>query len=216
MGSRSELPTDDEGPVREVQIRPFLLGAYEVTFAEYDRFAAATGRYRPNDSGRGRGSHPVVDVTWNDASAYAAWLSRETGKRYRLPSEAEWEYAARAGTTSAYWWGHGAATGRAVCFDCGSPWDRRSTAPVGSFPPNPFGLYDTAGNVMEWVEDCYTPHYRGAPTDGSPRHDGDCSRRVARGGSFSKPARSLRSAARTALAVDTRLDGLGFRVARQL
>lgn len=205
---------NDFGPAHDVQVASFLLGAYEVTFEEYDRFARATGRPLPKDFGWGRGRQPVVGVSWDDARAYAAWLGRETGQAYRLPSEAEWEYAARAGGRGSYWWGFGLEQNRAVCLDCGSRWDNRSPAPVGSFAPSPFGLYDTAGNVMEWVADCYEPGYRGAPQDGSARSDGACTSQVARGGAFNKPSSSMRAYVRARFAPETRLDMLGFRIAR--
>jgi formylglycine-generating enzyme required for sulfatase activity len=206
--------TTDFGPAREVEIAPFAIGVYEVTFEEFDRFARATGRSLPKDFGWGRRNRPVVGVSWSDTRAYASWLSRETGRAYRLPSEAEWEYAARAGGRGSYWWGFGLEPNRAVCFDCGSAFDARSTAPVGSFSPSPFGLYDTAGNVMEWVADCYVAGYRDAPADGTPRLDGGCAARVARGGAFNKPASSMRTYFRARFAPETRLDMLGFRIAR--
>jgi formylglycine-generating enzyme required for sulfatase activity len=214
MGGHSLSGEPDEHPEHQVQVRGFLIGANEVTFADYDRFARAAGRRLPDDFGWGRGRRPVVDVSWVDAQAYAQWLSRQTGRRYRLPSEAEWEYAARGGTQSSYWWGGGPQPGRALCFNCGSTWDGRSTAPVGSFEPNPYGLYDTAGNVLEWTADCYRPSYEGAPADGSAWDQAPCDGRVARGGAFDKPAKSLRSTARAQLGPDTRLNMLGFRVAR--
>ncbi|AGA92268.1 hypothetical protein Thimo_3612 [Thioflavicoccus mobilis 8321] len=215
MGHDS-LTRDDHGPAHELALSGFLIGVHEVTFSDYDRFARATRRRLPNDFGWGRGRRPVVDVTWQDANAYAEWLSRQTGERYRLPSEAEWEFAAAGGTTTLYWWGSYPGTGRAVCFDCGTPWDNRSTATVATFPPNPFGLYDTAGNAAEWVADCYYPSYFGAPAAGRPWEAGDCEQRVVRGGAFSRPAKSMRPFARSHLAPSTRLDMLGFRVARDL
>lgn len=214
MGKAGALPNDDAAPEREVRVDGFLLGATEVTFAEYDRFARATAGRLPSDFGWGRGRRPVVDVNWSDAQAYAKWLSRQTGRRYRLPSEAEWEYAASAGRRSSFWWGYRPEPGRAVCFDCGTQWDNRSTAPAGSFAPNPLGLYDTAGNALEWVEDCYHPNYLGALSDGQPWADNRCRFRVARGGAFNKPASSMRSTARHRFAPDTRLNMLGFRLAR--
>jgi formylglycine-generating enzyme required for sulfatase activity len=208
------LAGGDTGPEREVRVGAFGIGIQEVTFEHYDRFARAAGRRLPDDFGWGRGDRPVVGVSWSDAQAYVDWLSRQTGQRYRLPSEAEWEFAARGGGRGSYWWGFGLEPGRAACFDCGSPFDSRSTAPVGSFPPSAYGLYDTAGNVMEWVADCYHPSYEGAPPDGQAREDGDCRLRVARGGAFNKPSASMRAYARTKLDPDTRLNNLGFRVAR--
>ncbi len=214
MGRRRAVPNDDAGPAREVRLDGFLIGATEVTFEEYDRFVDATGRRSPNDFGWGRGRRPVVDVSWEDARAYAQWLSRRTDKRYRLPSEAEWEFAAAAGTRTSFWWGYETGRGRAACFDCGSEWDNRSSAPVGSFYPNPLGLQDTAGNVMEWVEDCYHHNYVGAPLSGQPRGGGNCRFRVARGGAFNKPAKSMRATTRKRFVPETRINNLGFRLAR--
>ena len=215
MGSPGLAGEPDERPEHEVRIGGFLMSAHEVTFADYDRFARSTGRRLPEDFGWGRGRRPVVDVSWTDAQAYAYWLSRQTGRTYRLPSEAEWEYAARAGTQSSYWWGLNADAGRAQCFDCGTAWDNgRSTAPVGSFEANPFGLWDTAGNVLEWTADCYQPTYEGAPADGSAWDQQPCTARVARGGAFNKPAKSMRSAARAQFAPEARINMLGFRLAR--
>ena len=214
MGNNS-LSGGDMGPEREVQVGPFAIGAYEVTFAQYDSFVRATGRRFPDDFGWGRGDRPVVGVSWSDAEAYSDWLTRQTGKRYRLPSEAEWEYAARAGGRGSYSWGFGMEPGRAVCFDCGTQWDNRSTAPVGSFAASAFGLYDTAGNAQEWVADCYSPGYEGAPVDGRPQLDGDCAYRVARGGAYNKPSASMRAYVRAKLVPESRLNMLGFRVARE-
>ncbi len=214
MGGKPGPDTLDEQPTREVSVAPFSIGRYEVSFDEYDRFARATGRSLPDDGGWGRGARPVINVSWDDARAYARWLSGQTGANYRLPSEAEWEYAARGGTSARYWWGYAGDNGRAVCFDCGSSWDNLSTAPVGSLEPNPFTLYDTAGNAMEWVEDCSNRDYRGAPVDGGPWLSGDCGQRMVRGGAFSKPLSTLRSAARSRLPKQSRFNMLGFRLAR--
>lgn len=211
---RNTLAGGDTGPEHPVRIGTFAIGQNEVTFDQYDQFARATGRGLPRDFGWGRGDRPVVGVSWSDAEAYVNWLSRQTGHRYRLPTEAEWEYAARAGGRGSYWWGFGLEPGRAACFDCGSPWDNKSTAPVGSFLPSPYGLYDTAGNVMEWVADCYHPSYEGAPMEGRARLEGDCRLRVARGGAFNKPSASMRAYVRTKLDPEARLNNLGFRVAR--
>jgi len=191
------------------------MSRHEVTFAEYDRFARATGRPRPHDEGWGRGQRPVVNVSWNDAQAYTAWLSGLTGMRYRLPSEAEWEFAARAGSDSFFWWGNILGTNNANCFDCGSRWDNQSTAPVGSFAASPFGLHDTAGNVLEWVADCYHDSYEDAPGDGSAWISGVCDARVARGGAYNKPATAMRASRRNSFSADTRLSFIGFRVVRE-
>ena len=169
MGDVSGAGASDEKPVHDVILAaPFAVGKYEVTFAEWDACVAAGGcKHRPEDEGWGRGSRPVIDVSWEDTQQYVGWLSRETGKPYRLLSEAEWEYVARAGTTTKYPWGDDIGTNRANCAGCGSQWDNKMTAPVESFEANAFGLFDTAGNVWEWVEDCWNGSYRGAPNDGS-------------------------------------------------
>ncbi len=208
---------DDERPVHEVEVGSFALGVYEVTFEEYERFARATGRDRPNDRGWGRGGRPVINVSWEDATAYAAWLSAEAGEEYRLPSEAEWEYGARAGSTTRYSWGDDIGRNRANCPGCGSRWDGDETAPVGSFAANAWGLHDMHGNVWEWVEDCWHENYVRAPRDGSAwTTGGNCSRRVLRGGSWLNNPRDLRSALRGRSATALRDGDVGFRVARTL
>ena len=217
MGSTSG--DDDERPVHEVTIaRPFAVGVYEVTFAEWDACVSdgGCGGYRPDDAGWGRGKRPVINVSWDDAQAYVRWLSGETGEAYRLLSESEWEHVARAGTTTRYWWGDEIGRNRANCDGCGSRWDNRQTAPVGSFPANPFGLYDVHGNVWEWVEDCWNGSYRGVPADGSAWESGECGRRVLRGGSWLNYPRYLRSALRYRNSADFRFYIIGFRVARTL
>jgi formylglycine-generating enzyme required for sulfatase activity len=194
------------------------VGRFEVTFSEWDACVDAGGcRRRPQDSGWGRGWQPVINVSWSDAQQYVAWLARRTGKRYRLLSEAEWEYAARAGTQANYWWGNHIGRGDANCADCGSKWDGRQAAPVGRFAPNPFGLYDMHGNVSEWVEDCYHDDSRNAPGDGRA-WTRDCmaltDTRVVRGGAWRDSAKSIRSAWRTSAAYDYLDNRIGFRVAR--
>ena len=215
----------DEGPVHRVTIaEPFAVGRYEVTFAEWDACHRAGGcSHRPNDQGWGRGNRPVVDMNWHDAQEYVDWLSGETGRSYRLLSESEWEYVARAGTTTRFWWGDEIGHNRANCSQCGSAWDGVQTAPVGSFPANPFGLYDVHGNVYEWVQDCYWNSYAWAPSDGSARPTWDCGsygdvmRVVVRGGSggnnWTSDPDSLRSAYRRSLFSNLRLSWGGFRVA---
>jgi len=208
----------DEGPQHKVSIaKPFAVSKFDVTFAEWDA-CAAHGDCEPRigDQGWGRGRRPAINISWDDAQRYVEWLSRLTGRSYRLLTEAEWEYAARAGTTTAYYWDVEIGKGNANCAGCGSEWDGRQTSPVGSFKPNAFGLYDMAGNVWQWVQDCYHNGYDGAPNDGSARTDGDCSRRVVRGGSWDFNPRNLRSADRGGVATDDRYVNLGFRVGRTL
>ena len=221
MGSpeSEEGRDDDEGPEHRVEIgEAFAVGAYEVTFEEWDACVAAggCGRYRPDDKDWGRGGRPVINVSWEDAQAYVEWLSRKTGKQYRLLSEAEWEYAARGGSGTRYWWGDEIGSGRANCDGCGSRWDDEQTAPVRSFRGNGYGLYDMHGNVWEWVQDCWNDNYRGAPTDGKVWKSGDCSRRVLRGGSWNFIPRLLRAASRLRIDTGDRGNYFGFRLARTL
>ncbi|MBV8073942.1 MAG: formylglycine-generating enzyme family protein [Candidatus Eremiobacteraeota bacterium] len=212
--------SSDETPQHKVTIEhPFAVARYETTFDEWDACVADGGcnGYKPSDEGWGRGRRPVVNVSWDDAQAYVAWLAKKTGKPYRLLSGSEYEYATRAGTETAYPWGNTIGKNNANCHSCGSQWDARQTAPVGSFRPNKFGLYDMVGNVREWTEDCYHATYEGAPTDGSPWVEGaDCYHRVVRGGSWLIAPAFLRSASRYWFATDYRLNYLGFRVARTL
>ena len=206
----------NEFPVHEVQIKAFELSKYEVTFEEYDRFTDATGRRPANDEGWGRGRRPVINVSWGDAVAYTQWLLAQTGERYRLPSEAEWEYAERAGTETEYSWGNEIGRNRANCEGCGSRWDGEQTAPVGSFRPNAWGLHDMSGNVWEWVQDCWNDKYRGAPTDGSAWQSGDCSERVSRGGVWNDGPWHMRAARRGWGLTGDRSGVKGFRVARTI
>ncbi len=215
MGDHRAVLNDEATPAHKVTVSPLAVSRTEVSFAEYDLFARATALPLPDDKGWGRGGQPVINVSWDDAVAYAKWLSRQSGQTYRLPSEAEWEYAARGGSDERHWWGFTLEQGRAVCFDCGSPWDGRRPAPVGSLGANPFGLHDTAGNVMEWVQDCFNPNYQGAPVDGSAWLRGDCEQRVVRGGAYNKPSSSLRNSARAKMPLEARLQMLGFRVVRE-
>jgi formylglycine-generating enzyme required for sulfatase activity len=191
-------------PQVEVEISyPFAIGKYEVTFAEWDLCVEDGGcTYRPK--GRRRGDRPVVYVSRVDAEQYVDWLSETTGQQYRLPSEEEWEYAARAGTTTARYWGDEIGEGMAVCDGCGSRWDKRSTVPVGSFPSNAFGLHEMLGNAEEWTADCWSPDHSDAPRDGSVRpghpsswRDGECVRPVKRGGSYATYTWAVRAASRS-------------------
>jgi formylglycine-generating enzyme required for sulfatase activity len=210
----------NEKPVHEVTIpQPFAVGKYEVTFAEWEACVAGGGcmsNKSPGDAGWGKGRRPVINVSWHDAKEYVSWLSRRTGQSYRLLTEAEWEYAARARSTSAYAGGDNIGTGNANCDGCGSQWDKKQTAPVGSFAPNAFGLYDMHGNVWEVCEDNWHNDYTGnPPADGSVWR-GDESARVLRGGSRLDVPQNLRSANRDRVQPDVRVSGVGFRVARTL
>jgi formylglycine-generating enzyme required for sulfatase activity len=207
----------DEGPQHPVTIaKAFAVSKFEVRFDEWDVCVILGGcAWSAIETGWGRGTRPVINVSWDDAQQYVAWLSRRTGKTYRLLSEAEWEYAARAGNDKTYSWGDEIGNGNANCNGCGSQWDSNLTAPVGSFAANAFGLHDMHGNVMEWVQDCYQD-YKGAPTDGTANTGGDCSRRVARGGSWYNSPQFLRSAHRLRNATGFRDSDVGFRVGRTL
>lgn len=258
--SRETGRFDSEGPRHRVAVGYALaVGKYDITRGEYAAFVEATG-YRPNDAGcftinasgaavgQNAGAHwrrpgfdqtardPVVCINFDDAGAYVAWLSRKTGHAYRLLSEAEYEYAERAGTTTAYWWGDdatsacGYANGADLDAKASPGWRVRFpgrmvnschdgyafTSPVGSFKPNAFGLYDMTGDVWSWLADCWNDTYAGAPTDGSANLAGDCGRRSLRGGSWIYDSRILRSANRDRLTTAARLIDVGFRVARPL
>jgi formylglycine-generating enzyme required for sulfatase activity len=213
-------PIGDEGPQHRVTLaRPFAVSRFDVTFVDWDACVSVGGcpqEGRASDAGWGRESRPVINVSWDDAQAYAAWLSRMTGKPYRLLSEAEWEYAARAGTTTAYYWGNDIGKANADCVGCGSQWDGKQSAPAGSFRPNAFGLCDMLGNVWQWVEDCYHANYDGVPPDGSAWTAGDCKYRVVRGGSWYRYPQDLRAAYRGRDSAGLRSDSRGFRVGRTL
>ena len=215
MGSIGNSLNFDESPRHLVTVPALSISKFEVTFAEYDRFARATGRRLPYDESWGRGDRPVINVSWGDANAYTRWLTQQSGKTYRLPSEAEWEYATRAGSSTNYWWLNDSNNPYANCFNCGSEWDGARTSPVGSFDMNEFGLHDVAGNVQEWTTDCYHGSYQDAPDDGSAWLSPECTMRVVRGGAYTSPLDSLRSAKRSQYDQDTRLDNLGFRVVRE-
>lgn len=220
-----------ERPIRDVSFaNPFAVSLHEVTLDEYDRFTASTGRPPVGDGGWGRGRRPAVNVSWSDAREYVAWLSRETGGAYRLLTEAEWEYAARAGSTTQFHFGDHPVE---LCrygnhADVSVPerveWrntlcsDRVAleTAEVGSYAPNPWGLHDMHGNVWEWVEDCWNGSYEDSPTDGSAWTEGDCSRRIVRGGSWNNRPAFLRAAGRNGVGAGELGLNIGLRVARTL
>ena len=224
MGSSaSEQGRDeDEGPIHEVTIaEPFSVGIYEVTFAEWDTCVQDGGcsQYRPDDEEWGRGMRPVVNVSWKDVQKYVGWLSDRTGEKYRLLSEAEWEYVARARTTTPFHTGAVISTEQAnydgnYTYGVGGKGQyRERTVAVGSFPENGFGLHDVHGNVIEWVQDCWNESYTGAPTDGTAWETGDCRYRVVRGGSWFGSPKNLRSASRGIGDANGHGHTLGFRVA---
>jgi formylglycine-generating enzyme required for sulfatase activity len=207
-------------PVHDVQVHAFAIGKYLVTrgdfaaFIQDSAYQAGEGwhmaRFRQTDR------DPVVNIGWSDAQAFAGWLSKKTNKKFRLPSEAEWEYAARAGTSTRFYWGDAVGSNQANCNSCDSRWDGDSTAPVGSFAANPWGLFDMAGNAAEWTLDCYSDNYQKVPIDGSAAADGDCKSRVVRGGSWSDPSENMGSAFRDPNLPDYHYMNIGFRLVREL
>ncbi len=225
----------NEGPYHRVTIgAAFAVGIYAVTFAQWDACIndGGCGGNPQSSDGWGRANRPAIYVSWDDAQSYVRWLndkvrplpnapeapasSEQKSGPYRLLSEAEWEYAARAGTTTAYYWGNAYVRGSANCDGCGSQWDNDQTSPVGSFAPNAFGLFDMAGNVLQWVEDCYHDTYAGAPARGSAWQAGKCDARVMRGGSWFNSTYYLRSSQRYSVPPDFRANNGGFRVAKTL
>ncbi len=218
-GSRPSEPghLDTEGPVTRITIkRSFAIGRYPVTFGEWDRCVGAGAcQHKPNDRGWGRGTGPVFYVSWNDTKDYLSWLNAQTGKTYRLPSEAEWEYAARAGASTAYPWGDTVGHKMANCKGCSEDSSDR-TAPVGSFPPNRYNLFDMHGNVWQWVADCWNASYAGAPADSSPWLSGECEKAAVRGGAWGLTPQDVRSARREGDNKNLRSGRRGFRIARDL
>ena len=216
MGSKNGRKR--ELPLHRVRIpKSLAFGRFEVTFDEFDACHAAGGcKKKPFDRGWGRGKRPVVNVLIGDIEEYVAWINKMTGARYRLPSEAEWEYAARAGTSSGYWWGDQMRSGAANCRKCGSKWSGRKTAPVGKFEPNPWGLYDMHGNVLEITSDCWNTSHFNAPSDGSERGDGDCKSRVIKSGAWYYLPKVSRSASRVRNDVRIISYFIGFRLVREM
>jgi len=201
----------DEQPVRQVTVKPFAIGRYEVTFQEYDQYVELTGGRQPSDQSWGREKRPVINVSWEEAVAYAKWLSQATGKSYRLPTESEWEYAARSGGKDEIW----AGTSDEKQLADYAVYAQKKTEPVGSKKPNGLGLSDMSGNVYEWVEDCGHEDYSGAPTDGSAWlevNGGNCGRRVIRGGSWNNKPENLRASNRNRNNTDNRNNNIGFRL----
>ena len=212
-----------EAPAHKVTLnKAFAISKYEVTFAEYDFFAQSTGKPLPGDNGWGREDRPVIHVSWEDSNAYAQWLSKSTGKKFRLPTEAEWEYIARAGSSVRFWWGDNEqdAKGKANCRrGCSSSFSGlfgSKTAPVGSYLANPFGVHDTAGNVSEWVQDCYEENFAKANPNGSAHEHKQCQGRVVRGGSTKDNIQRLSSSARDNIPSGYLNETLGFRLVMEL
>jgi formylglycine-generating enzyme required for sulfatase activity len=214
MGSNDD-PT--EKPLHRVTLPAFGIGKFPVSVADWDACAAAGGCTLKPPGGPGDPARmPMTNLSWDDTAQYVAWLRQSTGKPYRLPSEAEWEYAARAGTTTRYWWGEQPGSGHADCEGCGDPHDATHPQTMDTFPPNPWGLYGTSGGVAEWVDDCWHLSYisqQGAPTDGSSWAFANCGRHVLRGGSWRSSASQVTVSSRTFFDANVRDPGNGMRVA---
>jgi formylglycine-generating enzyme required for sulfatase activity len=210
MGSNAD---PSERPLHTVAVPAFAIGKFEVTRGEWNAcVAAAVCAYKPRTTD-GDDRLPMMNLNWEDATQYVQWLRRLTGKPYRLPTEAEWEYAARAGTTTPYPWGREIGVAKANCNGCGGGYDPRLPAAVGSFPPNPWGLHDMFGGVAEWVEDCWHPNYVKAPADGSPWRTPRCASHVLRGGSWMNPPQDLTVSSRNFYDTSVRYIANGMRVA---
>ena len=207
-----------ERPSQKVTIaKSFAMGVYEVTFNEWEACFLDGGCNRvPYDHNWGKGRRPIMNITWFETQSYLKWLSKKTGHTYRLPSEAEWEFAARGGTTTEFWWGDEVGENLANCRDCKSPWSKKGSAPVGSFAANPYGLYDVHGNEWEWLQDCWNPSHEGAPNDGSARLSGNCQLRVIRSGSWYYFSKNMRSSWRFKNDARVKSYGIGMRVLREL
>ena len=215
MGSNTSDPS--EKPAHQVSIaKPFAIGKYEVTVEQWDACVQASACSRITIDGNLSKTSPVRDVSWDDAQQYAQWLAKTTGKPYRLPTEAEWEYAARGGTSTRYWWGEQMRSGMANCKGCGDPWQKEGPVNVGSFPANPFGIHDVNGSVWEWVADCWHNSYKGAPADGNAWDEPNCRTRVIRGGSWREEASYMPSSTRFKYDASVRHSQNGFRVARAM
>lgn len=199
-------------PQHKVTLPGFHASKYEVTFDQYDKFCDATNREKPSDNEWGRKNRPVINVSWLDAKAMAEWLSLKTGLPFALPSEAQWEFFARAGTSSDYWTGKKMPLGYAACSGCGIKGDAFMTVPVGSFPPNGWGLHDTAGNVAEWTADDFHENYQGAPSDGSSWTSPESPLKIYRGGAFSYVVEDLKSSVRDWGEKNSVKSDIGFRL----
>ncbi|WP_318841052.1 formylglycine-generating enzyme family protein [Noviherbaspirillum aerium] len=215
MGSAADDPSE-RPPHRVTVNEPFAIGKYEVTVEQWDVCTQAGACPRVSTDATRPRTSPVRDVSWEDAQLFVQWLSKTSGKSYRLPTEAEWEYALRGGTSSRYWWGDQMQSGKANCKECGEPWQRDGPANVGSFAPNPFGLHDMNGSVWEWVSDCWHNSYKGAPADARSWEEASCRVRVIRGGSWREGASYMPSSTRFKYDASVRHSQNGFRVARDL
>ena len=212
MGSNKKA---EERPKHTVSIEKFAVSEKEITIAEYAAYAKVSGAKVPRTKGMGD-NFPVFNISWDDAYNYVKWLSKETGEKYRLLSESEWEYAASGGKKSSFWWGYDMEPNKAHCFlGCNQELNTSIPMKVGSFGANQFGLYDTAGNIAEWIHDCWHPSYKSAPADESVWEGGDCTQRVVRGGAFISPEQSLRTAARDKFKSNSSYEHIGIRVARE-
>ena len=221
IGGENFRSFQDEAPIFEATIKEsYALSETEITFAQYEQFCKTGIRSCPSDEGWGRGKQPVINISWFDAVAYTKWLSKETGYTYRLPSEVEWEYAARAGTSSKFWWGNEYKQGIGHCdrdlggcpkgSDLGHPWQ------VGILKPNPFGLYDVTSNVSEWVEDCYVDNHNDATGTTAANKTGDCNDRTVKGASWTMPQPHVHHSLRMGFTMNARADSIGFRVLREI
>jgi formylglycine-generating enzyme required for sulfatase activity len=211
MGSNEDA---SEKPVHQVTVRGFAIGRFPVTVGEWKQCVAARACRLDAE---GDDDLPVRNVSWNDAQEYVVWLAAVTRQPYRLPTEAEWEYAARGGTTTRFWWGNQMRPGAANCRDCGGTagaYDVQHPLKVGSFAPNPFGLHDMPGGVAQWVSDCWHRNYQNAPRDGSAWDAPNCRERVLRGGSWRHDSSYMRTAARSSYDAGVRYPAHGFRVVR--
>ncbi|HMK69083.1 MAG TPA: SUMF1/EgtB/PvdO family nonheme iron enzyme [Stellaceae bacterium] len=211
MGSNEDAT---EKPVHRVTIKPFAIGKYPVTVREWKACVTANACAADVAPSGAEDDRPITNVSWADADQYVRWLALATKKPYRLPSEAEWEYAARANTETKFWWGASLSLGKANCKGCGDPYDPAQPLKVGQFAPNPFGLYDMGGNVAQWVTDCYHRDFAGAPSDGSAWLAGDCFTHVLKGGSWRNDPSYVRPASRDQYDTAVRYPTHGFRVAR--
>ncbi|MCW9034604.1 MAG: formylglycine-generating enzyme family protein [Alphaproteobacteria bacterium] len=217
MGDRASRDKREK-PAHIVFIpKPFAIGKYELTFENWQACIDDKGCTRvPDDHHWGREGRPVINIDFADVEQYMAWISKKTGATYRLPSEAEWEYAARGGTQTQYWWGDEVGEGRVNCRKCGTEWSGKKSAPVGSFPANPFGLHEMNGNIWEWVADCWNPTHEGAKSNGAARLDGDCRSRIIRGGSWYYFSKLSRAAYRYNNDARVFSYNIGFRALREL